>query len=188
MEHPPTTPRWQPDATKVAQDWRAETFPAGPRETALLRYTRREGLHLRGPDGQRAWLVHFWWEPENSLPGPAFTHTPALCLPWAGWSPQGHAEPITLHVAGENFPALAARFAQEGTELCAIQILSATGKIKTPEADVARIGERFERFTQLWRAPRHQVDEEILLYLPPGTDPAHPWVEAEAALSAALGK
>lgn len=188
MEHPPTTPRWQPDATKVSQGWHAQSFPPGPREDALLRYTRREGLRLRGPDGQHAWLVHFWWEPENSLPGPAFTHTPALCLPWAGWAPQGPAEPITLRVAGEDFPALAARFSQQGTALCAIQILSAAGKIQPPQADVARLGERFARFTQLWRAPRHQVDEEILLYLPPSTDPARPWAHAEAALSAALQK
>ena len=185
---PPSTPRWQPAITQISPGWQAITFPPGPREAALLRYTRREGLRLLSPSGQPAWLVHFWWEPENSLPGPAFTHTPALCLPWAGWAPRGPAEPITLHIAGSDFPALAARFEQEGVALCAIQILSAAGQIQTPETDPARLGARLPRLTQLWRAPRHQVDEELLLYLPPGPDPAHPYAEAEAALAAALGK
>ena len=160
-------PRWSlASLAAPPEGWRSEAFPPGPREAALLRYTSREGWLVTGPGGRRAWLVHFWWKPGDSLPGSAFAHTPALCLPWIGWSPQAPPEPIRLRAGAEEWPALSAHFVQEGVKLCAIQMLVAGGEVVPPESDLERIGVRFSRFAGLWKAPRRQVNEELLVYLP----------------------
>ena len=167
------------------EGWRSEAFPPGPREAALLRFSTREGWRLSGPDGIHAWVVHFWWKPGESLPGPAFAHTPALCLPWAGWSPQAPPQLIRLRVRGEEVPALAADFAQEGVGLSAIQILVAGGQVVPPEGDLEKIGVRFSRLARLWQAPRHQVNEEVLVYLAGGSVGRE---GAEEVLAVALGR
>jgi exosortase len=181
----PVSPRWQTDVSRLPPGWRAESFAAGPREAALLRYSEREGWRLVGPGGVTAWVVHLWWKPGGSLPGSAFTHTPALCMPWAGWTPRGPAEPIALRIGREAFPALAARFEQDGVKVCALQVLATGGRVEPPP-DPAHFAGRFARFAQLWRAPLQQVNEELLLYLPPGADANAPWAEAEGALEALL--
>lgn len=181
----PRTARWRLQPERLPSGWRAEAIAPGPREAALLRYTERAGWRITDPHGAVVTLIHLWWEPGASQPGAAFTHTPALCMPWAGWTPRGPVVPVMLRAGSREMPAVAARFTLEGVELGALQVLASGGELLPPESDPTRLGARLSRLAQLWRAPRAQVDEELLIYLSPGAEPT-PWIAAEQALGTLL--
>lgn len=100
------------------------------------------------------------------MPSTAFTHTPALCMPGIGWTPVGAPQLLTISCAGSELQGVAYRFHFAGAGQIAFQCMFSDGRSTLPLLDPTQIGRRLDRISMLWQAPRSQVDEELLIYLP----------------------
>jgi hypothetical protein len=100
------------------------------------------------------------------MPSLAFYHTPALCMPWVGWTETDVPRKFSLPTHGGPIPCVAYRFVQDGIGIMALQSLSSDGKNGSYLIDPQHIQNRWHRLLTLWRAPLRQVNEELLIYLP----------------------
>jgi hypothetical protein len=63
-------------------------------------------------------------------------------------------------------PAVVFDFARDSQRVTAVQILSAGGTPVAAPAFDPHSGSRLRRLASMWKAPRGNLDEELLLYLP----------------------
>jgi exosortase len=159
-------PRWTLHLNGLPEGWQTETWEPSSHEYSMLRYSAREALSIRTPSGLTAHVVHFFWKPGKSMPGLAFYHTPQMCMPWVGWRETDVPRPVTLAVQGVPLPCVAYRFRMEEARQVVYQTLCAGGRTSAFMLDPAAMAGRGKRLSMLWRAPREQVNEELLVYLP----------------------
>jgi len=160
------TPQWKLHSDTLPEGWKTEDWKPGAHEYSMLRYSKREAMSVSNPSGAMAFVVHFFWKPGRSMPGLAFYHTPQMCMPWIGWTETDAPRPVVLTVHGTPLPCVQYRFRMEDARQVVYQTLCAGGRtsafILVPEA----MAGRGERLSMLWHAPREQVNEELLVYLP----------------------
>jgi hypothetical protein len=121
---------------------------------------------LRNPDGATAQVIRLAWKAGARTPAFVTTHTPAVCLPSAGWKPSEPPFLLTLQVRGSELPCAAYPFARDGARLLALQNLSSNGHTELRLVDPAQIPGTFQRLATLWQAPLRQITGELLLYIP----------------------
>jgi exosortase len=165
-ESQPRTAHWTIDPNRLPSGWDSEIVQPNDTARTALRYSGWNAFRFRSPRGWSAQIVHLTWAPGTSLPGMAFYHTPAMCLPWSGWSESVPAKAATLVVRGEPLPCVVYRFRQGNEATVVIQSLSNGGATGHHFVDPALIGGRGRRLATLWKAPLRQVNEELLVYLP----------------------
>lgn len=159
-------PRWRIDVSQLPEGWRAESFLPSRKERAMLRFTASDTWKFQLPDGRTAWLYRLEWAPGHGMPPLAFSHTPAMCMPWAGWVPARSPRAETLQLASRALPAVVFDFTQGSQRVVAVQVVSAGGEPVAFTAFEPHSENRLRRLASLWRAPRGNLDEELLLYLP----------------------
>lgn len=158
-------PHWSFLQPPLPAGWQAApvTEPKGLR--ALLRHSQWEAYDLTAPDGHPLRLVHLFWKAGQVTSRNAFVHTPDVCMPNAGWTPRSSGS-VRLRLNEQPIVFKRHDFTRE--PLGSVTVLQAfTGDddaCAQPTAD-APTG-RFARLQNLWRAPMHQVHEELLLYFP----------------------
>jgi len=162
----PQTAQWRLDASRVPPGWRAETTELSPSVREALRYSEGRSLRVQSDAGWSANAIHLVWEPGASIPGMAFYHTPALCMPGIGWLQVGEPVSRWIDVRGERLPCVVYRFRQGDSVQIAVQSFMSGGRADFHLVDAERLGGRGERLSMLWRAPLRQVNEELLVYLP----------------------
>lgn len=160
------TPRWRVDVSGLPPGWMAEPRPAGPGEKTMLRFSQWEGYRVRSPEGLTLQVLHLFWKPGRNMPSMAFYHTPALCMPSMGWAEAEPPRQMGLDIQGIPMEWVGYHFSQGGKGQVVLQSLLSGGKSEALLVNVETIGGRMERLATLWQAPRRQINEEILLYMP----------------------
>ena len=159
-------PCWTLHPEALPKGWQVEDWKPGLTESSMLRYSERQAVSLRTSSGSAAHLVHFFWKPGKSMPSVAFYHTPQMCMPWVGWNEIDTPRSVTLAVHGAALPCVKYRFRIEEIRLVVYQALCASGRPSAFMLNPEALAGRGERLSMLWRAPREQVNEELLVYLP----------------------
>lgn len=162
----PQTAQWRLDGSRVPSGWSAETTELSGPVREALRFSEGKSLRVQSNAGWSAQAIHLVWAPGASIPGMAFYHTPALCMPGIGWSQEGEPVSRWVEVRGERLPCVVYRFRQGDAVQIAVQSFMSGGRADFHIVDPGRIGGRGERLSMLWRAPMRQVNEELLVYLP----------------------
>jgi exosortase/archaeosortase family protein len=122
---PRVTP-WRIDLSTLPDRWSVRKTEPRVSERALLRFSDAAIYHLTTDTGIHAVLYHFEWQTQR-MPARAFRHTPALCMPWAGWTPTALPLAVELPVANVRSPAVA-HFFRRGTErVGALQLVASNG-------------------------------------------------------------
>ncbi len=160
------TPLWQMDINRLPAGWSATADPLTRPERRLLGFSEGQSLVLRSPTGMTAHLNHFFWKPEASAPSMAFSHTPDVCLPSAGWRQQGNAIPVTLRHNGSAFDFALFRFRLEGVEQAVLYGNWFGGQPETFPGVTQSFGDRYQRLAMLWTGPRRRGHEILSLFLP----------------------
>lgn len=157
---------WMLTDSHLPSGW-AATFVA-PTKTvsAGLRFTEWQSFQVRNPEGTAAQVIHLAWKAGTRLPSFVTNHTPAVCMPSAGWVQSAPPFLLTLKIHGVDLPCAVYPFARDGTRLLALQSLSAGGRPELRLVDPAQIPGTFRRLATLWEAPLRQITDELLLYIP----------------------
>lgn len=158
---------WQLDCSKLDHGWKATPIPATDASRSLLHFTDWAAWRLDGPEGGTIQVDHLFWEHGASMPfASGFYHTPAICMPSAGWTMLGAPAPISIAWEKTNLPCVMYSFEQDGNRLVVIQCLSMGGLTEQRFVGSSRGMGRWKRISTFWKAPLLQVNEELLVYLP----------------------
>jgi exosortase len=159
-------PRWQIKTDRLPEEWTAYTLDPTSAEKSVLRFSRWTALQIRTSDGLWANIVHLFWNKSWGMPSIAFYHTPALCMPSAGWQTVG--EPRTTELERDGKPLRFANYVlvRDQDHVVALQYLIRGDQSSAFQVESTRNSNRFSRFAQLWRHSSEAVREEILIYLP----------------------
>lgn len=157
---------WRLSSDSLPDHWRVTPLQPSDSVREALRFSDWQGLRVDGPSGWMAHVIHLSWKRGTHMPSTAFTHTPALCMPGIGWTPVGAPQLLTISCAGSELQGVAYRFHFAGAGQIAFQCMFSDGRSTLPLLDPTQIGRRLDRISMLWQAPRSQVDEELLIYLP----------------------
>ncbi|MBU6400751.1 MAG: archaeosortase/exosortase family protein [Verrucomicrobia bacterium] len=161
-----TAARWSLTKDRLAPGWRATDLPFAPAERSLLRFSQGDGLRLTSPVGWTARVLHVFWKPGAQVPSQAFSHTPDICMPSAGWEQLSPATPVTIRVRDWTLPCLLYRFRLGPRELAVLHAVWYGGEPE-PLGDPSWSGTaRTGRLAELWRGPFRRGHEVITLYLP----------------------
>lgn len=181
-------PQWTLDTAALPSTWHVEATEPRPGERAGLRFSNWQGYRLQAPEGWNAQVIHLRWNRGESMPSLAFYHTPALCMPWVGWTQVGQPKKLNLSLHTGPVPCVAYRFMQDRVGVLVLQSLSSGGENGYHILDPNHLESRWRRLLTLWRAPLRQVNEELLIYVPAlGNEDAELQVAAEA-MDALLAK
>jgi exosortase/archaeosortase family protein len=146
--------------------WGVQTGELTARQQALLQFSEGGSISVRTPAGMVAQVLHLFWKPGSTMPLFAHQHTPALCMPSAGWIPVGGMERLTLTVHGRPVVCALYRFTQENEPLVALQALFCNGESQSAVGE-PRDARRLRRVTELWEGLKQPgLNEELLLYIP----------------------
>ena len=163
---PAEHPQWALARPGPASDWKTEPLEPRPGERAGLQFSSWEGFRFQSPQGWSGQIIHLRWNDGKSMPSLAFYHTPALCMPWVGWTEVGRPARLSLPLHGQPVPFMAYRFSQDGVGVIVLQSLSSGGGNGYHVVDPKHMEDRWHRLWTLWEAPLRQVNEELLVYLP----------------------
>lgn len=159
-------PRWSLTHSSLTAGWRATDVTFAPAERAILRFSEGEGLLVTSPNGWTAQVLHFFWKPGAQVPSAAFSHTPEICMPSAGWQTVGVPVPVTLRLPGAAMPCLLYRFQLGRLEQSVLHGVWFGGQPE-PLGDPAWSGgARGGRLAALWNGPFHRGHEAITVFLP----------------------
>src|SRR5262249_33261660 len=117
----PDRPSWTLDAAALPPGWRAEPVEPRPGERAGLQFSAWQGFRIQSPGNWGGQIIHLVWKPGASMPSFAFYHTPALCMPWIGWTEVGQPKKVLLPLRTGPVPCVAYRFTQDGADVVALQ-------------------------------------------------------------------
>jgi exosortase len=179
-------PQWTLDPARVPDTWRLERVQPRPGEKTGLQFSTWQGYRLQSPDGWSVQVIHLDWKRGESMPSLAFYHTPAMCMPWVGWTQVGQPRKLTLPLRTGEVPCVAYRFTQDGAGVLVLQSLSSGGENGFHILDPAHLEDRRRRLLTLWKAPLKQVNEELLIYLPARADENGELQAAAAAMDVLL--
>jgi hypothetical protein len=169
----------------ASQDgWQITPGEVPERQRALLQFSEGGNIGVRTPSGGTAQVIRFFWKPGATMPLFAHQHTPALCMPSAGWNPVGGAEPLTLTVHGRRIVCAAYRFTQENEPLVALQALFCNGESQSTVTE-PRDARRLRRLAEILKGLKQPaLNEELLLYMPATTGTEHLQRDAAEILEA----
>ena len=182
----PATAQWRLQVSDLPAGWQAAPFAERKEEWRQLRYSSSEAWKLSAADGSKIYLIHLYWKVGNRMPGMAFYHTPAVCMPSVGWMQDG--EPVTtrLQLGGVEVPGKSYRFRQFNREILALQVIASGGEADFSAVAAAHPADgagRWNRLAVLWRSPRRLIDEELLIYVAgPVSENAGRWQELIGAV------
>ena len=163
---PQIEPRWVIVTNTVGNTWKATAVPITAVEKRLLRYSKGEAWTFRNPEGWDAQMFHFFWKPGEGYPSMTYVHTPNICMPSAGWNLDGSPEPAEIRVHGVTIRGGLYRFSQGTLREIVFQTISYGGQTMSTMEDLYASGTRAERFSMLWRKPRQQINEEMMVFIP----------------------
>jgi exosortase len=159
-------PRWQIDTGNLPAGWSVHTLEPTNAEKSMLRFSQWAALQVRTSDGLWASVVHLFWDRNRAIPSMAFYHTPALCMPSAGWQTIGEPESLELKVDGNPVNFVRYALQQDNERVSALQFLG-RGKHSDSFFVASITGkDRWDRVAEPWRGLRDPVNEEILIYVP----------------------
>jgi exosortase len=159
-------PRWQIDTSSLPVGWSVRPLNPTNAEKSMLRFSQWAAFQIRTSDGLWANIVHLFWSKNRAMPSLAFYHTPALCLPSAGWQTVGEPESVELKVDGNPVSFVRYALQQDNQRVSALQFLSRGKRIDSFFVASVTGNDRWDRVAQLWYGLRDPVNEEILIYLP----------------------
>ena len=164
---------WMLSDSRLPSGWTAESVAPTKILRTGLRFSEWQSFEVRNPEGATAQAIHLAWKIGVRMPASVTNHTPAICMPSAGWTQSAPPFLLTLKIHGEELPCAAYPFVRDGARVLALQSLSAGGRPELRLMDPAQIPDSFQRLATLWQAPLRQITEELLLYIPdPGEDEA----------------
>jgi len=162
---------WVLSDSHLPAGWTASFVPPTKTVRTGLRFSEWQSYQLRDPDGATAQVTRLAWNSGARTPAFVTTHTPAVCLPSAGWTPSAPPFSLTIKVHDTELPCAAYPFGRDGVRLLALQNLTANGHTELRLVDPTQIPGTFRRFATLWQAPLRQITGELLLYIPDPGDP-----------------
>jgi exosortase len=159
-------PRWQIKTDRLPEEWTARALDPTSAEKGVLRFSHWAALQIRTSDGLWANIVHLFWNRSLGMPSIAFYHTPALCMPSAGWQAVGEPRTIKLERDGKQLRFADYVLVRDQDQVVALQYLVRGDQSEAFHAESRTKSNRFSRFAQLWQHSSEPVREEILIYLP----------------------
>ena len=181
-----SSPVWKVSADHLPPGWAAESVAPTKAARTLIRFSEWQSLTVRNPEGATAHVIRLAWNAAARTPAFVTNHTPAVCMPSAGWTQAGPPFSLTLKIRGDEIPCAAFPFVRDGTRLLAMQSLSAGGRPELRLMDPSQIPGTLGRLAKLWQEPLRQITEELLLYIPDPGDAAAREKSAVEFLSAVL--
>jgi exosortase len=159
-------PRWQVDSGNVPAGWSSHTWNPTSEQRSALRFSQWSACQVRTSDGLWANIVHLFWGTDHAIPSTAFYHTPALCMPSAGWQVIRDPELLELVAYGQPVPFVSYLLGKDLDRVLVLQYLS-RGQHQDPFLVESILDQRsLDRLKYLWGRAREPVNEEILIYLP----------------------
>ena len=181
-----TQSTWTLSDNNLPSGWSATFVAPAKTVRAGLRFSEWQSFQVRNAEGVSAQVIRLAWKAGTRLPSFVTNHTPAVCMPSAGWTQPEPPFLLTLKIHGADLPCAAYPFARDGARLLALQSLSAGGQPELRLVDPAQIPGTFRRLATLWEAPLRQITDELLLYLPDPGDADARKNSASAFLEAVL--
>ena len=169
---PAGQPRWTLTDRRLPAGWKSEAIAPSAAARTALRFADWQAFQLRTPEGAAAQVIRLAWKPGARLPGMVSNHTPAVCMPSAGWAQTGPPFLLTLEIHGAELPCVVHPFVRDDARLLVLQSQSAGARPELRFADPAQIPGGFRRLSTLWREPLRQITGELLLYMPDPGDSA----------------
>ena len=160
------SPLWPIDTHRLPPGWNVTVEPLTRPERVLLGFSEGQALQLRSPSGIPAHVFHFFWKPEASTPSMAFSHTPDVCLPSAGWRQVENPVKVTLRHNGASFDFEFFRFRLGGAEQAVLYGNWFGGQPETFPGVTQSFGDRNKRLAMLWTGPRRRGHEILSVFLP----------------------
>jgi exosortase/archaeosortase family protein len=160
----PGPPRWQMENGNLPAGWSSHIWSPTSEQKSALRFSQWSACQIRSPDGLWSNIVHLFWGMGHRLPSTAFYHTPALCMPSAGWHVLRGPEPFELVAYGKTIPFVRYLLERDLDRVLVLQYLS-RGQDQDPFLPASSYG-RLDRLKYLLGRSRQPVNEEILIYLP----------------------
>jgi exosortase len=160
----PVQPRWQMENSNLPVGWSFHIWSPTSEQKSALRFSRWSACQIRTADGLWSNIVHLFWGIGHGLPSTAFYHTPALCMPSAGWHVLRDPEPFELVAYGKTIPFVRYLLERDLDRVLVLQYLS-RGQDQDPFLPASSYG-RLDRLKHLLGRSRQPVNEEILIYLP----------------------
>jgi exosortase len=162
----PGKPRWRIDSGNLPAGWTSHALNPTSEQKSALRFSQWSACQVRTSDGLWANIVHLFWSADQGIPSMAFYHTPALCMPSAGWQVIRDPEALELVAYGQPVPFASYLLGRDLDRVLVLQYLS-RGQNQEPFLLESTSGHgRLERLMHLSRSSREPVNEEILVYLP----------------------
>jgi exosortase len=162
---PQPDPVWVINTNQPGNGWQATPVAPTAIEKRLLRFSLGEAWKIQDA-GSQAELYHFFWRPDEGFSSMAYIHTPDVCMPSVGWNLDAMPEPVTLRVHGVDVRGGLYSFSQGAVREVVFQSICYGGKTMSTIDDPYATGSRSKRLAMLWRKPRQQINEELLLYCP----------------------
>jgi exosortase len=163
------SPLFQLKTNGLLENWRATADRFAPEEVKLLRFSSAEAVNYRSPQFL-VQAVHLFWKPEVTIPSLAFSHSPDICLPSAGWEQQGRPDPVSLMVRNRQVRGALFRFSGGGVPYAVLHAVW-YGGVQQPFAGTPdSIGGRSDRLLQVWRRVRRQGHETLTVFVPNDAD------------------
>ena len=179
---------WVLSDSHLPSGWTAEFVAPTRTVSAGLRFSEWQSFRVRSAAGLAAQVIRLAWKPGTRLPSFVSNHTPAVCMPAAGWIQSAPPDTLTLDVRGTVLQGVIYPFTREGARLLVFQSLCAGGRNELRFVDPTLIPGGFQRLAALWQAPLRQISEELLIYLPDPGDADARKSAATAILDAVLGQ
>ena len=180
------SPVWNISSEHLPAGWISEPVTPTKAASALVRFSAWQSFHVRNAAGVSAQVIHLEWNAAKRTPAFVTNHTPAVCMPSAGWVQSAPPFFLTLKIHGGEVPCAAFPFVRDGIRLLALQSLSAGGRPELRLMDPSQIPGTFRRLATLWQEPMRQITEELLLYIPDPGDAQARKNSATEFLSAVL--
>ena len=179
-------PVWTISDAHLPAGWTSASIEPAKGVRRALRFSEWRSFQMRKPDGESAHVIRMAWDAASRTPSFVTNHTPAVCMPAAGWAQSEPPFFLTLKIHGSELPCAAFPFARDGTRLLALQSLRAGGRAELRLMDPAQIPGTFRRLASLWNEPMRQITEELLIYIPDPGDAKARKDSATEFLSAVL--
>ena len=162
----PHAQQWALTADHLPAGWTSEFIAATPAAKSQLRFSEWQCFRVRNAEGAAAQVIRLAWKSGARTPAFITNHTPAICLPSAGWRQSAQPFLLTLKIHGADLPCAAFPFERDGTRLLALQHLSSRGHPELRLMDPSQIPGTLGRLATLWQEPMRQITEELLLCIP----------------------
>lgn len=158
---------WRVNTNLVTAGWATRLDGFTPLEHSLLHFSQGLAMDLKTPSGTDAYLLHLFWQPQDSVPTMAYSHSPDICLRSAGWQMYKPPDPVTFRIHGQQLQGGIYHFKLDREEQAVLQLVWQGGEMLPFKGPLASVGDRGGRLSSLWSGPRKRGHEIITVYMPP---------------------